>query len=413
MSDRRNPPPRRPVRNENSPARRPAQSVSGRRPGAPVRRRRRPTPRFYAFIALFTVILLFIVWLLVSRPWRGSDPTVEPMETPAAPLLMQTNGAEANATVPPSERAAYLAAMLNEEGNELVRLNDDEIAVVSDLSVNPNLPKEWLNVLLLGSDERTDEESARTDSMIICSIQLETGEVKLTSIMRDLAVDFDELGDLNGTYRINAANYFGGEALAMKVVNECFDLNIENYVRVNFFGFQQIAALLGGIDVDITEEEMEQINHNIVEQYKFARRAGIDDSNLPKDYLTEFGTNTHLDGRQTLGYARIRKLDGGDYARAERQRTVLIKLMEKLKDADAVTLMNIATTALPYVKTNLSPSTIVNIATTVLTQGVDGVETFRLPINGTYTQDTREDQSMLYDCNWAQNSAELYSFIYG
>ena len=75
---------------------------------------------------------------------------------------------------------------------------------------------------------------------------MQTGQVKLTSIMRHLAVYFGNLGSNSATYRINAANYFGGERLAMKTVNECFGMNIDKYVRVSFDGFQQIAQMLGG-----------------------------------------------------------------------------------------------------------------------------------------------------------------------
>ncbi|MBE5808920.1 MAG: LytR family transcriptional regulator, partial [Clostridiales bacterium] len=239
--------------NGNRPVRRASdRRYVDRRPGQArrpqPRRRRRPQARFYVLIALVVLIIAAAVALVValnSRKTPDVPAETNVQATAAAPSAQQdvqepgvSDAALDVVTNPPSARAAQLAAMLGDEGNVLETLSSSEQAVVTDLSLNEDLPDDWLNVLLLGSDERVDGANARTDSMIICSINTTTGEVKLTSILRDVAVDFTDLGDLNGTYRINAANYFGGEALAMKTVNECFGLNIENYVRVNIFGFQ-------------------------------------------------------------------------------------------------------------------------------------------------------------------------------
>ena len=393
-------------------ASRPRTSFSGRRPP----RRRKPQKRFYVLIAAIVILLLAIAIgaFLLMKPGRESgDPlaaptavaSVAPTDPAATPDAGQTTTASAN-------HAESLAALLGDADSDLSGLGEDLMAKVDDLCINENLPEEWLNVLLLGSDERTLTESARTDSMIICSINLTTGQVKLSSIMRDLAVEYDEIGEYNGTYRINAANFFGGEELAMRIVNKCFDLNIEYYVHVNFYVFQQVAQQLGGIDMDITKEEMDEINYRIVQQAKSAYLAGIDESALPNEYLTTYGENTHLDGRQTLAYARIRKLDGGDYARAERQRKVLVALMDKLRGSSAAELLNVANAALPHIKTNLTPDTILSIALKVLQSGLTDVDSLRLPINNTYVQETRSGQDMLYDCDWAKNASELYYFIY-
>ena len=168
-----------------------------------------------------------------------------------------------NSGVSLSIRASSLSALLGDEDAALDPLPEDQRVQVDDLSINTTLPEEWLNILLMGSDERTLSESSRTDTMIICSINQSTKEVKLTSIMRDTAVKYDDLGEHNGTYRINAANYFGGPEFAMKTVNECFGMNIQYYAMVNFFGFQRIAEALGGIDVDISEAEMNEINNKL------------------------------------------------------------------------------------------------------------------------------------------------------
>ena len=409
-------------------AQRPAGSQPRRTPSPEARRRlqkrRKARNRMYAAIAVAVVAVIAIVVLCVCLIKPNGDPSANPTTAPSAVPAAETPTVEpttepaqvaVDATAEATTDASHsesLAAMLGNSETEIEGLAADQMAVIDDLVVNESLPEEWMNILLLGSDERKLTESARTDSMIICSINTNTGEVKLTSIMRDLAVYYDEIGDYSGTYRINAANYFGGEALAMRVVNECFDMNIEHYVRVNFYGFQQIAQQLGGVEMDITKEEMDEINYRIVEQAYAAYKSGIDESALPNEYLETYGENTHLDGRQTLAYARIRKLDGGDYARSERQRKVLVALMKKLQGSDAATLLGVANAALPHIKTNLSPDTILSVALKVLQSGLEDVESFRLPINSSYTQETRDGQDMLYDCDWDKNASELYYFIY-
>lgn len=350
--------------------------------------------------------------------------TVQPTATISHSDHLAALMAEASAT-PAAEETVSTAMMAAEAGsvNLAAALGEDSTALldqfsnvsvvqIDDLAVNPNLSNEWLNVLLLGSDERKLDDNSRTDAMIICSINLNTGAVKLTSIMRDLAIDFDELGDNSGTYRINAANFFGKEELAMRVVNESFGLNIENYVHVNFYGFQQIAQAIGGVEMDITEAEMEEINHHIVEQAYAAWKQGIDETALPNEYLESFGENTHLDGRQTLAYARIRKIDS-DYARAERQRKVMAALLDKVKHLNSAELLNLMNVAAPHFRTNMSLDTILSVAIKVIQNGVGNIDSFRLPVNGTYTQESRNGQSMLYDCDWEKNTSELHYFIYG
>ena len=386
------------------------QRPGGNRPVNRRRGRRRVQKRFYAIVALLIVAIIALI-LIIAKPFGGNkDPQTS--ATPA-PVSSATEQPGATDSQNPADRASALAGLLGNQDADVQGLSADQMAQVSDLSVNQGLPQEWMNILLLGSDEREMNESARTDCMIICSINTQTGEVKLTSIMRDLAVKFSDIGEYNGTYRINAANYFGGERLAMRTVNECFGMNIDKYVRVNFYGFQQIAQLLGGIDIDITEAEMEEINYRVQEQWYEAYLQGIDESALPNELLESYGENTHLDGRQTLAYARIRHMDGGDYARAERQRKVLFELMKKLEGMGIADLAKVGMEAMKHMKTNLSLDEIMNIAQKVLGADLTSIDSFRLPINKSYKQETRNNQDMLYDCDWGSNASSLYTFIYG
>ena len=357
-------------------------------------------------------MVLVAVILAVWHPWSRKPAPRDPQTVSATPAAdTGTAGIEAT-TEPSGNHSDSLAEMLGSE-DEIVGRKAEELVQVEDLAINESLPTdEWINVLLLGSDERVPGQSTRTDSMIICSVNTKTGAVKLASIMRDTAVTFPEVGGGKDFYRVNAANYFGGERLAIRTVNRMLGMNIQYYVRVNFFGFQEVAQLVGGIDLDITENEKNEINNRVWEVHKLAVRSGIDDSKLPLERLEQYGENVHLDGRQALAYARIRKLDS-DYARTDRQRKVLVALLEKVRGANMTTLLSLVGTALPYVYTNLDGSAILSIAPTVTGSDLSNVETLRLPLQGTYVQDTRGGQDMLYDPDWTRTSNELRAFIYG
>lgn len=374
------------------------------------------------FAALAAVLVLVLVFVIVKPFGKKGDVTasapVVPVSNPATGTDPSSGddgddvfaGVEA-AEVDPEEYDD-ISGQISTSGNVSGSLSEADMAVVSDLKINTNLPSEWLNILLLGTDERVLNDSARTDTMIICSINRTTGELKLASIMRDLAVELNDIGKYSGTYRINSANFFGGPNLAMRTVNENFGMNIQYYAMVNFFGFQRIAEKVGGIDIDITEDEMNQINKWAYNVYKSARKHNIDVTDVAWEKLETYGQNVHLNGTQTLGYARIRKLQGGDYMRTERQRTVLSKLLEKAKSLDAIQLASLANDLLKDIKTNLPLDDIFPVGMTVCTNGLSGVDSMHLPISGTYKEERRNNKDMLYDCDFKANSIALYNFIY-
>ena len=397
MSDRR----------PSSPARRPAQGSrpSGSRPAGsrpnPSSASRRPAPRrkrhasgrFYLFLAILVVVIVAVV-LLLWKPWATSPDPVQSNSDAANPAATSSAGSSslgldlsddqetdsvAASLDGSGDDVSALSMHLGNEDEQLQGLSDEQLFQVEDLHINPDLPSEWKNVLLLGTDQRSLDESSRSDTMIICSINTTTGEVKLCSIMRDMAAEIPD----RGLYKINSANCWGAPWLAVKLVNECFGMNIEDYAMVNFFGFQQVADYLGGIEMDITKEEMEQIDHNVGEQIRLAREAGIDESNLPQEHLTTYGENTHLDGRQTLGYARIRKLAGEDFGRAERQRKVLMALLEKMMGTPPLEITRMAANLFDYFNTSLTAQEAITIASQVLSSGLTEVETLYLPQNGT------------------------------
>ena len=406
---------RRPQQRPGTAQPRPASANGQRRqPPRRRRRRRRVTGRFIVLIVILAILALgggILASVLMNRD-GGNEPAPAAVDPNNA--LLNSTDVEADEVLSVGDQgAADISQLLGSEDAVITGLSQDQMIKVENLSITPGLDESWMNILLLGSDARTENESCRTDTMIICSINTRSGEVKLTSILRDVAVEFDDIGQYNGTYRLNAANYFGGPQLAMKTINECFGMNIQYYAMVDFTSFAIIAEKLGGVELTISQEEMEQINLNAKKQAKQAWKAGIDETELAATnvLLETYGENTHLNGRQALAYARIRKIDS-DISRAERQRKVLVALMEKVKTRNAQDIMSMAISMFGYIESNLSVDQIISVATSVITSNLAEVDQFRLPVNDSFVQETRREQSMLYDCDWNLNTQQLYSFIY-
>lgn len=207
-----------------------------------------------------------------------------------------------------------------------------------------------INIALFGID--AEEGSAgRSDSIIIATIDTSHKKLKLTSIMRDSYVTIAD----RGQDKINHAYAFGGAQLAIKTLNENFDLNIEDFVAVNFTTMPKIIDKLGGVTIDITSEEVSHI-------------PGIDSA----------GTYT-LTGEQALAYSRIRYASGGDYVRTDRQRTVLNKVFEKILATNVSQYPSLLSEILPMVKTSLDYSEILDLGNEVLKMGVTNLEQERFP----------------------------------
>ena len=265
-----------------------------------------------------------------------------------------------------------------------------------NLALTDGLPAQPMNVLVLGVDV-LNHGSQRSDTMMIASI--DCGLLKLTSLQRDTVVPIDGYGRT----KINAAYAYGGAELAMRTVNQAFDMNVMRYVTVDFTVLVRLVDALGGIEVDITEEERQQINNNVSSSGSVFRPLGYE----PKELL-DSGASTHLDGLQALGYARIRKIDS-DFARTGRQRTVIEAMLKKLRSVawNPVVWARFVSAGLSGVDTNLSPIELISLAEKALLSG--GIEQLRLPLDGTFN----DDGSSLKVSNWDKNIAALRAFIYG
>ncbi|MEG0766375.1 MAG: LCP family protein [Clostridia bacterium] len=276
-----------------------------------------------------------------------------------------------------------------------------------ELDPNPPLPTEWTNILRLGTDDRDGKSTGgRSDVMIILSVNTQTGEIKMSSIARDI---YTELPVLRTQNKLNAAHAYGGPNLVMKTLNTLFDMNLTQYVTVNFHGLSQIIDSLGGVYIDLKEGEAKWINYNVAvsEDYEgFEKNEGR--LKLPEDTVGL----TRLDGLQAVGYARIRYVDN-DLGRNTRQRILLETLMEMAADdASPKKLLLLANAMIPYVTTNMPVTEMVKLGTTVLRHGFTRMQEFAVPIEGSYTYGQVEGASVL-NVDLKANKIALHSFLFG
>ena len=239
-----------------------------------------------------------------------------------------------------------------------------------------------INIALFGVDS-ADASTGRSDSIIIATIDTIHKKLKLTSVMRDSYVNISGIGN----DKINHAYAFGGPQLAIKTLNENFNLNIEDFVAVNFDSLPKIIDMIGGVTVDITSEEVSHI-------------PGIDSE----------GTY-NLNGAQALSYSRIRYATGGDYVRTERQRTILTKIFEKILTINPMKYSSLLNEVLPMVQTSLDNSKILELGTEVLKMGVTTLEQERFPLDG-YCQGEMINGVYYLIFNKALTVEQLHNYIF-
>ena len=237
---------------------------------------------------------------------------------------------------------------------EKVEINKENVGIKEEVEEKiSQYDNKVTNIALFGIDAE-DGGIGRSDSIMVATLDTENKKLKLSSIMRDSYVDIEG----HGTDKINHAYAFGGAELAIKTLNQNFDLNIEDFVAVNFTTMPQIIDKIGGITVDITSEEVPHIE-------------GIDSE----------GTY-NLTGDQALAYSRIRYATGGDYVRTERQRTVLSKMFEKILNMNPIKYPGLLNEILPMVKTSLTSSEILELGSEVIAIGSPSLEQERFPLDG-------------------------------
>lgn len=303
------------------------------------------------------------------------------------------------------------------DGTGLVH-SDDEMEMPEG---SPFSDDNVLNILLVGTDERTEavndadafthlnqldgtedttefSDNARADSMILVSLDIKDHIIRLVSIERGTAVPI-LLDGYEGQYDwITHTFRYGGAKLTMKTIEDCFNVQVDHYVRVNFNSFVQIVDAVGGVDIDITDQEAKALNWEVPSN-----------SMLIVNHVDP-GLN-HFDGYTALQYARLRKIDN-DWKRVERQRTVIQAVLNQVRNASVVELDNLLNTVLPLIQTNFTKSEIA--ALLVQLPGFLGcdVQQMSMPLQGTYGIRTGMDSRLMYDPDWVVNIKALQDFLY-
>ncbi|MBR3134842.1 MAG: LCP family protein [Clostridia bacterium] len=236
--------------------------------------------------------------------------------------------------------------------NKTGKIQYEELNVTADdLGISEEQQKntKYRNIAILGTDSRYNDydDFARTDCIMVASINTENNDVTLFSIYRDTLVEMD-LYDKTRMDKINHS-YYGGVETTLKTINTNFDLNIQEYVIVDFEAVAEIVDKVGGIELNITDSELKFINYYV--------KGNTESTGIESSKVTKTGKQM-VDGIQALAYARIRYTEGSDYKRADRMRTVLEKTVEKLKQKGVKELNSIADEIMPKIRTNITSDSI-------------------------------------------------------
>lgn len=276
-------------------------------------------------------------------------------------------------------------------------INEDKIGIEENLENVEELDK-YMNVALFGIDARNGslEESHRSDTIMIASINKETKEVKLVSVYRDTYLN------VNGSYnKVNAAYSLGGPENAVATLNSNLNLNIKDFVSVGFKGVVDTVDALGGVWVEVDSAEIKHLNNYA--------KCIAEDLDMQATYVEETGYQL-LNGLQATAYCRIRYTAGDDFKRTERQREVLQAIMDEAQKTDAATVNNIADSVFPNIATTLSLEEILDLLGDV--QNYTIAENSGWPFDTNITTATVGSKSVVIPMNLEENVVMLHEFLF-
>ncbi len=247
--------------------------------------------------------------------------------------------------------------------NKIEKAPTGEKLEPSDLSINEEMDDETMEILqgyedvaIFGVDNYFNghADSGNSDVIMIASINNDTKEVRLVSVYRDTFLDTDVTQDTSPNFhKANRAFAIGGAEQSIRMLNSSLDLDIEDFVTVDFKAVTDVVNMLGGVEIDVDSAELKYINHHIDTTARATGEQAV--------HLTTTGLQT-LNGTQATAYARIRSTAGSDFARAERQREVINEIVKKAKKADIVTINNIINTVFPEIYTSYTNADLIRLA---------------------------------------------------
>lgn len=299
----------------------------------------------------------------------------------------------------------FVYAKLGKLNHETI--NEEEIDVNESVTEN-QVMKGYTTIALVGIDSRDDKLKSdwNSDTMIIASINNDTKKVKLVSVYRDTYLCLGEDEDGNNSYGLANSPYCTGGAKKMiNMLNKNLDMNISDFVTVNFQAVAETVELLGGIDVEMKKEEVIHLNNYCVETSEVT---GMDYTPLK-----EIEGVHHLNGVQAVAYARIRKTSGNDFRRAARQREVIYKIVEKAKNSSIATLNTVLDKIFPMIYTSLTEKEILSMGMDMLSYDIEDQTGF--PFDHLYGDTVKEAMDGV-DCvlpiTLESNVIKLHEFLY-
>lgn len=299
----------------------------------------------------------------------------------------------------------FVYAKLGKLNHETI--NEEELDVNESVTEN-QVMKGYTMIALVGIDSRDDKLKSdwNSDTMIIASINNDTKKVKLVSVYRDTYLCLGEDEDENDSYGLaNSAYCTGGAKKMINMLNKNLDMNISDFVTVNFQAVAETVELLGGIDVEMKKEEVVHLNNYCVETSEVT---GMDYTPLE-----EIEGVHHLNGVQAVAYARIRKTSGNDFRRAARQREVIYRIVEKAKNSSIATLNTVLDKIFPMIYTSLTEKEILSMGMNMLSYDIEDQTGF--PFDHLYGDTVKEAMDGV-DCvlpiTLESNVIKLHEFLY-
>lgn len=245
----------------------------------------------------------------------------------------------------------YIYGYFNSTMNKMEKMNVNE----ENLNVTEGKSGDIVNIALFGIDAE-EGSTGRSDAIMILTLDSMHNKIKLTSIMRDSYVNINGYG----MDKINHAYAYGGPELAIRTLNENFGLNIVDFMSVNFTSMPAIIDQLGGVDIEITDEE-------------------VSTGQIPG--ITAAGLH-NLSGEQALAYSRIRYASGNDFKRTERQRTVLNALLVKMVKQPVTSYPGYINQLAPYITTSLDNQKMIDLVAEYGSLAKQGIRQNRFPLDG-------------------------------
>lgn len=337
----------------------------------PVKKRRRiPLGiKILLFLLLLLIIVLLVGFLLINNQMNKINR--EPANTSTIPPeeeYFETDPPDEFSTAVPEKETTDPSSIAWEKETEIYY--DDNI----------------INILLIGQDRREGESRARSDSLILLSLDKNTKSIKMTSFLRDLYVQIPGYSD----NRINASYAWGGAKLLDKTIEKNFGIRIDKNIEVDFTAFTNIIDEICGINISLTEKEANYLN-----SHGFSVSSG----------------DTYMDGKLALAYSRIRHIDS-DFYRTNRQRTVLQSIFTKIKDMNITEWYSLSNKIFPLITTDMTNSEILNYLYIAYNFKTSDIQSYRIPVDDSYSPEYIRRMSVLVP-DIEKNHKYLLNVIYG